>query len=143
MNEVNSMISFGNVVLYNYIATEIYKSPLDIRVGFLHATNRREESLNLDIAEIFRPLIVDRVIFSLINRNEIKPACFTYHETGGVYLNEEGKRIFLRAFYEKLASTLSIKNQQCSYARLINMEIQKLIRHFRKAENYKAYRQVR
>ena len=142
LNEVNSMISFGNVVLYNYIATEIYKSPLDVRVGFLHATNRREESLNLDIAEIFMPLIVDRVIFSLINRNEVYPACFTYQE-GGVYLNEEGKRIFLRAFYEKLASTLNVKNRQCSYAELINIEIQKLVRHFRKAEKYRAYRQVR
>ena len=143
LNEVNSMISFGNVVLYNYIATEVYKSPLDIRVGFLHATNRREESLNLDIAEIFRPLIVDRIVFSLINRNEINLSCFEYFETGGVYLNEEGKRIFLRAFYEKLGSTLNIKNRQCSYAELINLEIQKLVRHFRKTENYRAYRQVR
>ncbi len=143
LNEVNAMISFGNVVLYNYIATEIYKSPLDIRVGFLHATNRRTESLNLDIAEIFRPLIVDRVIFSLINRNEINSACFVYHEAGGVYLNEEGKRIFLRAFYEKLASTLSIKNRQYSYAELIIAEIQKLVRHFRKGEKYRAFRQVR
>ena len=143
LNEVNSMISFGNVVLYNYIATEIYKSPLDIRVGFLHATNRRKESLNLDIAEIFRPLIVDRVVFSLINRNEINPACFVYHETGGVYLDENGKRLFLRAFYDKLATTLNIKNRQCSYAEVIKIEIQKLVRHFRKDENYKAYRQVR
>ena len=143
LNEVNAMISFGNVVLYNYIATEVYKSPLDIRVGYLHATNRREESLNLDIAEIFRPLIVDRVVFSLINKKEISLSCFEYHEEGGVYLNEEGKRIFLRAFYEKLGSMLTVKDRPCSYAMLINTEIQKLVRQFRSKEKYKAYRQVR
>ena len=64
------------------------------------------------------------------------PGCYQY-------LNEEGKRIFLRTFYEKLGSTLNIKNRQCSYAELINLEIQKLVRHFRKTENYRAYRQVR
>jgi len=65
------MISFGNVVLYNLIAAEIYRSPLDIQVGFLHATNTRKESLQLDLAELFKPLLVDRVVFSLINKRVI------------------------------------------------------------------------
>ena len=142
LNEVNAMISFGNVVLYNYIATEIYKSPLDIRIGFLHATNRREESLNLDIAEIFKPLIIDRTVFTLINKNEVSLSYFE-HLKGGVYLNENGKRIFLRGFYDKLSSTLTVKNKVVSYSTLINEEIQKLVRHFRKGDKYKAYRQVR
>ena len=143
LNAVNSMLSFGNVVLYNYIAKDIYQSSLDIRIGFLHATNKREESLNLDIAEIFRPLIVDRVVFSLINRNEIYPGCFDYTENDGVYLNEEGKRIFLRSFYDKLNTTLQIKGQPHSYAMLIRAEIQKLTKCFRSGEKYRAYRQVR
>ncbi len=33
-NEINAMISFGNTLLYSLIATEINKTPLDIRVGF-------------------------------------------------------------------------------------------------------------
>lgn len=142
-NEVNSMLSFGNVVLYNYIATEIYKSPLDIRVGYLHATNNRLESLNLDVAEIFRPLIVDRVVFSLINRKAININHFTTEENGAVYLNEDGKRIFLRAFYDKLSSTIKIDGKYYSYSMLIEDEIRKLVRCFRKNEKYKAYRQVR
>ncbi len=70
-NAVNAMLSFGNTVLYNLIATYIEKTALDVRVGFLHATNRRQESLNLDIAELFKPLIVDRVVFSMINKGMI------------------------------------------------------------------------
>ena len=143
LNEVNSLLSFGNVVLYNYIATEVYKSSLDIRIGFLHATNKRMESLNLDIAEIFRPLIVDRIVFSVINRREIDTDCFSILENGGVYLNEDGKKVFLHRFYEKLNSTIRLNNRTCSYDMLIGMEIQKLVRCLRNGEKYRAFRQVR
>lgn len=143
MNEVNALLSFGNVVLYSYIATEIYKSSLDIRIGYLHATNKREESLNLDIAEVFKPLIVDRVVFTLINKKEITPADFEIAENGGVYLNEDGKRKFLQAFYDKMNSTQMIKEHHYSYSMLISEEIRKLTRRFRKGEPYKAFRQVR
>ncbi len=143
LNEVNSMISFGNVVLYNYIATEILKSSLDIRIGYLHASNRRLESLNLDIAEIFRPLIVDRIIFTLINKGEISSDCFESSGDGGIYLNEDGKRILIREFYNKLGTTQMIKDKSFSYAMLIDEEIRKLTRRFRNGEKYKAFRQVR
>ena len=128
---------------FNHIATKIIKSSLDVRIGFLHATNRRKESLNLDIAEIFRPLIVDRIVFSLINRREIYSAHFYKTENDGVFLNEDGKRIFLREFYAKLNSTQTIKDKQVSYSTLIDREIQKLTRRFRQGEKYKAFRQVR
>lgn len=65
---INALISFGNVWLYSRVASEIAKTSLDARIGFLHATGDRGESLNLDIAEIFKPLIVDRSIFTLINK---------------------------------------------------------------------------
>lgn len=140
-NEFNSMISFGNTLLYNYIATEINKTPLDIRIGFLHATNKRIESLNLDIAEIFKPLIVDRTIFTLINKHEISLSDFD--RNGSVYLNENGKRVFIRRFNEKLDTSLQIKDKSLSYRSIINEEIRKLVRFFRSGEEYKAFKQVR
>ena len=143
MNEVNAMLSFGNTVLYNYLATHIYKSPLDIRTGFLHATNNRMESLNLDIAEIFKPLIVDRVVFSLINLRCINLTHFYTTPNGEVYLNETGKRIFLRAFYEKLNTVVTVKDDRKSYRRIIKNEISQLSLHFKNDEKYKGFRQVR
>lgn len=143
MNEVNAMISFGNVVLYNYLATHIYSSPLDIRTGFLHATNNRKESLNLDMAEIFKPLIVDRVVFSLINLHCINLTHFYTMENGEVYLNETGKRIFLRAFYEKLNTVVTVKEARQSYRRIIKNEINQLSLYFKNGEKYTGFRQVR
>ena len=142
-NEVNAMISFGDTVLYNLIATEIYKTPLDIRVGCLHATNRRMESLNLDIADVFKPLIVDRTVFALVNRRAIRSEHFDTQDNGGVYLNTQGVRVFLEAFYDKLETVLTNKDEKMSYIRIIREETQKLLRYMRTGEKYVPFRQVR
>jgi len=65
---LNAVISFGNTLVYMKVLTEIYKTHLDPRIGFLHATNFRRFTLNLDIAEIFKPILADRVLFSLIGK---------------------------------------------------------------------------
>ena len=142
LNEVNAMLSFGNTLLYSLLANEINKTPLDVRIGFLHATNRREQSLNLDLAEIFKPLLVDRVVFSLINRRAIKPDDF-YYDGKGIYLNAKGKQLFLNAFYEKLDTGVTVKGKSVKYKSIIKEEIQKLVRHFRQGERYKPFKQIR
>jgi len=53
-NPLNAMISFGNSLLYTTILGEIYRTHLDPRIGYLHESNRRSFSLNLDIAEVFK-----------------------------------------------------------------------------------------
>ena len=58
-DEINALISFGNVYLYSRIAQMIRKSSLDIRISFVHTALKRYENLNLDIAVIFKPIIVD------------------------------------------------------------------------------------
>lgn len=88
-DELNCLISFGNTLLYNYIAKEIYKTTLDIRVGYLHATNNRYESLNLDLADIFKPIIVDKVIFKIINKKIINKEIHFEKRDDGVFLNEK------------------------------------------------------
>ena len=144
-NEVNSMLSFGYTVLYNLIATEIEKSALDVRIGYLHATNNRKESLNLDIAELFKPLIVDRVVFAMINRGMIdKEKHFVHLENDTVYLNDEGKHLFLRAFYDKLDTRITVGQRSESYYSIIKQEISKLVMFFRKNDTkYNPFKQVR
>lgn len=84
---LNALISFGNTLLYNHFLQSIWKTSLDPRVGIVHATNQRSYSLNLDFADIYKPIVVDRVIFSLINLYQIKPdEDFERIENGEVYL---------------------------------------------------------
>ena len=140
-NELNALISFGNVFMYQRIATEIQKTALDIRIGFVHATNNRSQSLNLDIAEIFKPIIVDRAIFTVIHNMEInKNEHFEQMENGGIYLNASGKRIFIRALEQKLYQKLSIKGTRKTYDTIIRDEIKKIIAYVKNNENYKPFK---
>lgn len=139
-NRMNALISFGNSLLYVTVLSEIYRTHLDPRIGYLHETNMRSFTLNLDIAEIFKPLIVDRVIFSLINRSEIKKGDFM-EELGGIYLKERGNKKFINAFENRLRETITHKKlgRKVSYRRLIRLECYKLIKHFLGDETYSPY----
>lgn len=138
-NPLNALISFGNSLIYTTILSQIYRTHLDPRIGYLHETNQRSFSLNLDLAEIFKPVIVDRVIFSLINRNQIQLKHFE-EDIDFTYLNEKGRQIFIKAFEEKLATTIKYKNLgKVSYRKLIRLECYKLYKHFLKEEIYQPF----
>ena len=137
LDEINALISFGNTLLYTKVLSEIYSTHLDPRIGYLHETNMRSFSLNLDIAEIFKPIIVDRTMFSLINKGILKKEHFE-KEVGVCYLNKEGKEKFIRAFEEKLSSTIKHRKlgRKVSFRRLIRLECYKLIKHLIGDETY-------
>jgi len=135
---LNALISFGNSMLYVTILGEIYKTHVDPRIGYLHSTNLRKFSLNLDLSEIFKPIIVDRVIFTLINKNIIKDSDFDQN-LGGTYLNERGRASFVRQYEEKLNQTITMGKRKISYQTLIRMEIYKLEKHFIGEKEYEPY----
>lgn len=140
-DQVNAMISFGNVFLYERIATEINKTALDIKVGFLHATNRRTASLNLDLAEIFKPIIVDRVIFTVIHKKIINASShFEPFGDKGIYLNTEGKKIFISELKKKLYSKISLDQKEISYNEIIRQEVWKIYKLIDQGEKYKPYK---
>ena len=143
-NRLNALISFGNSLLYVTALSEIYRTHLDPRIGYLHETNQRSFTLNLDLAEIFKPLIVDRVIFSLLNRHEIKPEDFS-EEMDGIFLKEKGMKKFISAYEKRLSETVMHKKlgRKVSHRRLIRLECYKLYRHFLGDELYSPYVRTR
>lgn len=137
---INALISFGNTLLYNYIAKEIYKTKLDIRIAYLHSSNNRYESLNLDLADIFKPIIVDKIIFKLINKKIINYRLHFENINGGVYLTGEGKNIVINEFYKKIKDITTIGNNKTSYEKIIRKEIYKLSNSIMNEEKYKAFK---
>ena len=75
-NEVNALISFGNSMLYTACLSEIYRTQLTPTISYLHEPGARRFSLALDLSEIFKPLLVDRAIFRLLNTGQLKPEHF-------------------------------------------------------------------
>lgn len=135
---LNALISFGNSLCYTEVLTEIYKTHLDPTVSFLHEPSIKRFSLSLDIAEIFKPLLVDTVIFALLNRRQIKAADFEYMEDM-VLLNEQGKKKFIQAWTEKLSTTVKHRKlkRKTSYKYFVRLECYKLIKHCIGDESYK------
>lgn len=139
-NRMNALVSFGNSLLYTVVLSEIYKTHLDPRIGFLHTTNFRRFTLNLDAAEIFKPIIVDRVIFTLLNKQMIDENDFE-EKLGGIYLKEKGRKVFVEQFDERLRSTISDKGlgRNISYRSLIRRELYKLEKDLMGDKEYKPF----
>ncbi|MGQ9857012.1 MAG: type I-B CRISPR-associated endonuclease Cas1b [Fervidobacterium sp.] len=139
-DSINALLSFGNSLLYTAVLSEIYKTHLDPRIGFLHANNHRRFTLNLDVAEIFKPIIVDRMMFSLINKGQIKKKHFVQH-TNGIYLNEEGKKIVVEEFENRLESTIWNEKlkRNVSYRTVIRMELYKIEKFILEGSEYKPF----
>ena len=66
-NRMNALVSFVNSLVYATILSEIYHTHLNPTISFLHESTERRYSLSLDISEIFKPLLADRLIFKLVN----------------------------------------------------------------------------
>jgi CRISPR-associated protein Cas1 len=138
-SRLDALISFGNSLLYVTILSEIYKTHLDPRIGFLHSTNYRRFSLNLDLAEIFKPIIVDRMIFTLVNKRMIDKSHFA-KELAGVYLNARGRQTFVREYERRLSQVVTVRERKrCSYQRLIRLELYKLEKHLIGEKEYEPF----
>ncbi|PWA13091.1 subtype I-B CRISPR-associated endonuclease Cas1 [Pueribacillus theae] len=141
LNRLNALISFGNSLCYTMILSEIYKTYLDPRIGFLHSTNFRRFSLNLDVAEIFKPIMVDRLIFQLINKRMITQKDFEKEHGGGILLNDKGRRTFLEQMESRMRTTVNHRHlgKNVSYRRLIRLELYKIQKHLLGEKPYEPY----
>lgn len=140
-NEINALISFGNSLLYTTTLSEIYNTYLNPAISFLHEPQERRYSLALDISEIFKPLFVERVIFKLVNKQLLTEKHFE-SELQGVYLNDEGRRIYLKEYDEKLNTTIEhpTLGRKVTYRRLIRLECYRLIKHIIEDEKYISFK---
>lgn len=140
LNPINALISFGNSLVYNVVLSELYKTQLTPTISFLHEPGTARYSLSLDLAEIFKPLLTDRIIFSVINKGIIQQKHFT-KELNFCHLKEDGRKIFLKEFDEKLKTTIKHRTlkRSVSYRQLIRLEAYKLIKHLLGDKEYKPF----
>jgi len=93
------------------------------------------------LAEIFKPILVDRVIFKVLNKKEIQEKDFD-SKLNKIVLKEAGKKKFIQAFESRLEETFKHRslNRNVSYKHLIKLECYKLQKHLLKIEDYKAFK---
>lgn len=125
---VNSLISFGNSLLYAVCVSEIYRTRLNPYIGFIHEAGDKKHSLAYDISEIFKPIIADKVIFKVINLKMIDENDFKI-KNGYYFLKDDARQKFVEEFERRLSTVITHKrlNRRISYRSLIRMECFNLI----------------
>jgi len=137
-NEVNALISFGNMMCYSECLRAVYQTQLNPVISFLHEPGERRYSLCLDIAEIFKPIIIDRVIFKVLNKKMLKGSDFE-KSMNRIILSDKGKKTYVQAIESRMQETIVHRtlNKSVSYRHLIKLECYKLIKHILEIEEYK------
>jgi len=140
-NEVNALISFGNMMCYSQCLRAIHQTQLNPTISYLHSPGERRYSLSLDISEVFKPILVDRVIFKVLNKKELQEKHFD-KKLNKCVLNKNGKMIFVKAFEERLNETIQHRSlkRKVSYRHLIKLECYKLSKHLLSMEEYKPFK---
>ncbi len=140
-NMINSLISFVNSLIYTKVLSEVYHTQLNPTISYLHEPGVRRYSLCLDIAEVFKPLIGDRLIFSLLNRKQITEDSFT-KELNFLHLKKDSSRLIVQELEERLKKTIMHKElgRQVSYRYLIRLEAYKLVKHLIGEKEYEGFK---
>lgn len=140
-NPINAMISFGNTLLYTKTISAIYRTHLDQRISFLHEPSEGRFSLSLDISEAFKPVIVYKTIFDLVNNKKITVAKHFDKKVNYCLLNEEGRNIFISAFEERLESVFihPTLRRKVSYRTAIKLDCYKLIKFILEDKDFRPF----
>jgi CRISPR-associated protein Cas1 len=141
LNPVNALISFGNMMCYSQCLRAIHTTQLDPTISYLHSPGERRYSLSLDISEIFKPILIDRVIFKVLNKGMLKKNDFDI-KVNSVLLKNKGKKVYITAIEERLLETIKHRTlkKNVSYKHLIKLECYKLQKHLLNIEEYKPFK---
>lgn len=139
-NAINSLISYGNSLVYANCVSAIRATALDPTISYLHEPGERRYSLSLDLADLFKPVIADRVLFRLVNRKQITTDDFET-ELGSCLLVDEGRETYTKEFEQTLEQTVDhpALGRKVSYQYLMRLEAYKLKKHLLAGESYDSF----
>jgi CRISPR-associated protein Cas1 len=128
-------------LLYTKTVSAIYRTHLDQRISFLHEPAEQRFSLSLDISEVFKPVIVYRTIFELVNNRRIQVEKHFEKKLNYCVLNDEGRKIFIEAFETRIESVFKHPKlkRNVSYRTAIKLDCYKLIKYILENKDFKPF----
>ena len=134
-NPVNCLISFLNQLTYTVVRHELAKTHLEETFSFLHSPGAGRASLSLDLAEIFKPLLSDALIFRMIRKKMTDTGWFE-QQKGVCLLTETGRRNVAEQFSLRLEEHV----QDRSYREWIYRQALAIERHALGVAEYEAFK---
>jgi CRISPR-associated protein Cas1 len=138
---VNSLLSFGYTLLYNEAIGALVSVGCDPYVGLYHGINYGRCSLALDLMEEFRHLTIDRLTLQLINLGVLGAEDFAPDEMGGIYLQPEARKRFLKEYERMMTGEFTHgRAAECtSFRRALHEQARKLAARFARDSAYAAF----
>ncbi|MBO0611507.1 CRISPR-associated endonuclease Cas1 [Thiothrix fructosivorans] len=100
-NPINCLLSFLNQLVYTVVRHEISKTHLEETFSVLHSPGYGRASLSLDLAEPFKPVLTDMLIFRMVQRRMLDDSWFEQHDNVCL-LTETGRRHVAEQFSLRL-----------------------------------------
>lgn len=125
---VNSLLSFGYTLLFNNVLSFVIAEGLSPYLANFHYGEKQKPYLAFDLMEEFRSPIVDSLILDIVNHSVFKPKDFDIlASTGGVYLNQSARRIFLKKFETRMNEEVSHPDLQslATYRHAIQLQVRR------------------
>ncbi|GAA6622219.1 CRISPR-associated endonuclease Cas1 [Scytonema sp. NUACC26] len=139
---INSLLSFGYTLLFNNVLSFIIAEGLSPYIGNFHYGERQKPYLAFDLMEEFRSVIVDSLVLKIVNNVVFKTQDFDIlSSTGGVYLNQSSRRIFLKQFEARMNEETSHPDlqSQVTYRHAIQLQVRRYKRHLLSEIPYEAF----
>jgi len=137
---VNSLLSFGYVLVGNELQSLLDAMGFDPYIGFYHQLDYGRPSLALDLLEELRAPLVDRFTAKVLNQGTLTRDDFVSSPQGGVYLGQEAKRTFFAAWEQELASPFALGEEELSFREVFRRQAGRLARAVQDGEPYEAFR---
>ncbi|MGQ9860296.1 MAG: CRISPR-associated endonuclease Cas1 [Thermodesulfobacteriota bacterium] len=144
LDPVNAVLSFGYTMLANLLENQINLVGLDPYLGALHETEYGRPSLVCDLMEEYRPVFVDTLVITLVNRKVIGREDFVYRdvkdlsyeseeelrEKRPVEMKPEVMRGFIKIFERKLETRIQdpASGNQVTYRYLTELQVRRFAR---------------
>jgi CRISPR-associated protein Cas1 len=127
---VNCLLSYVAMLLVKDLTATTHTVGFDPYLGFYHRPRFGRPALALDLAEEFRPLVVESVVVNLVNNGEVAKGDFVVR-AGGVALTADGRRSVLRAYERRLdvEVTHPTFGYKVTYRRLLEVQSRLLAAH--------------
>jgi len=125
---VNALLSLGYTLLTQNLMTACEIVGLDSYEGYFHADKYGRPALALDLVEEFRHVIVDSVVLNLVNRNMLHADDFEQGKGAGVYLSEDGLRVFLKQYAARLNTGVKhpLAGRRLTYQKIFEVQARQL-----------------
>jgi CRISPR/Cas system-associated endonuclease Cas1 len=125
---VNALLSLGYSLLTANLISALELVGLDPYCGFFHGQAYGRPALALDLMEEFRPIVVDSVVLSLVNKRMLTAEDFEPGRPGGIYLNRRGRRVFFEQYTARLNTELfhPLAGRALSYQKIFELQARQL-----------------